>query len=205
MGRVRDAELEQRLLAAAWDVVTNSGYDALSFARVATRADAHRSDIYRRWTTKAQLVTAAMDAHLPPVEPFDTGSLRGDIRAYLAALWESWSSEWLEVAIGVLADLDADAERTFRTLTLRRGQPLRDAIVRAVRRGELADMPDLAMLGDLLEGPLMHRRLVGRQVMTLDELDVLADIVHGLMTARTASAVPAAPAPSALPARVEAS
>lgn len=184
MGRARDAELEQRLLSAAWDDVTTSGYHALSIARVATRAGAHRSDIYRRWKTKAQLVTAAMAAHLPRVPAFDTGSLRGDLRAYLGALWESWSSDWIEVAIGVLADLDGDAERTFRTMTLRRAQPLRDAIVRAVRRGELIEMPEPAMLGDLLEGPLMHRRLVGRQVMTLDELDALADIVHGLMNAR---------------------
>ncbi|MDT0158713.1 TetR/AcrR family transcriptional regulator [Microbacterium sp. ARD32] len=184
MGRARDAELEQRLLAAAWEVVTASGYDTLSFARVAERAGAHRTDIYRRWDSKAQLVTAAMAAHLPGVPEFDTGSLRGDIRAYLGALWQSWSADWVDVAIGVLADLDAEAERTFRTMTLRRAQPLRDAIVRAVRRGELVDMPEPAMLGDLLEGPLMHRRLVGRQVMTLDELDALADIVHGLMGAR---------------------
>ncbi len=182
--RTRDSKLEQRLLAAAWELVTSSGYAALSFARVAARAGAHRSDIYRRWSTKAQLVTAAMVVHLPPVPDFDTGSLRGDVRAYLEALWQSWSSDWVEVAIGVLADLDEDAERAFRAMTLRRAQPLRDAIVRAVRRGELVDVPDLAMLGDLLEGPLMHRRLVGRQLMTLDELDGLAGIVHGLMTAR---------------------
>jgi hypothetical protein len=66
-------------------------------------------------------------------------------------------------------------------MSRQRAQPMRDAIVRAVRRGELADVPDLALLGDLLEGPLMHRRLLARQVMTLDELDALADIVHRLM------------------------
>jgi AcrR family transcriptional regulator len=156
VGRRRDADLEKRLLAAAWDVVTASGYEALSFAEVATRAAAHRSDIYRRWTTKAQLVAAAMAVHLPPVPEFDTGSLRGDLRAYLGALWQSWSSDWIDASLGLLADLDPDAERTFRSLSLRRAQPLRDAIVRAVRRGELIDMPEPAMLGDLLEGPLMH-------------------------------------------------
>jgi len=181
---MRDAELEGRLLSAAWDIVTTSGYASLSFAKVAARAGAHRSDIYRRWTTKAQLVAAAMAEHLPPVPEFDTGSLRGDLRAYLGALWQSWSSEWIDASLGLLADLDPDAERAFRTVSLQRAQPLRDAIVRAVRRGELVDMPEPAMLGDLLEGPLMHRRLIGRQIMTLDELDTLADIVHGLMTAR---------------------
>ena len=184
MGRIRDNDLERRLLAAAWEIVTTSGYARLSFAQVAERATAHRTDIYRRWTTKAQLVTAAMVMHLPSVPDFDTGSLRGDIRAYLEALWQSWSSDWLDVAVGVLADLDEEAERTFRAMALQRAQPLRDAIGRAVRRGELVEMPELAMLGDLLEGPLMHRRLVGRQVMTRDELDRLADIVTGLLQVR---------------------
>lgn len=187
MGRTRDTDLEKRLLSAAWDVVTTVGYDALSFAEVAARAGAHRSDLYRRWTTKAQLVAAAMVGHLPPVPAFDTGSLRGDLRAYLGALWQSWSSDWIDASLGLLADLDPEAERTFRALSLERAQPLRDAIVRAVRRGELLDMPEPAMLGDLLEGPLMHRRLVGRQIMTLDELDALADIVYGLMTVRVKS------------------
>lgn len=182
MGRTRDSDLERRLLAAAWELVTADGYHALSLTRVAARAGGHRSDIYRRWSTKAQLVAAAFAAHIPPVPQFDTGSLRGDIRAYVGALWQSWSSDWIDAALGLVADLDADAERTYRAMSLDRAQPLRDAIVRAVQRGELVDMPEPAMLGDLLEGPLMHRRLVGRQIMTLDELDALADIVHSLMT-----------------------
>jgi AcrR family transcriptional regulator len=181
VGRARDAELEQRLLTAAWDLVTASGYDSLSLSQVATRAGGHRSDIYRRWSSKSQLVAEAVAANLPPVPEFDTGSLRGDLRAYLGALWESWSSDWIDGLLGMLADMDSEAERTFLMMSRTRAQPMRDAIVRAVQRGELTDVPDLALLGDLLEGPLMHRRLLGRQVMTLDELDALADIVHRLM------------------------
>ncbi|BDZ37691.1 TetR/AcrR family transcriptional regulator [Microbacterium suwonense] len=188
MGRTRDVELEQRLLSATWDELLAAGYNALSFARVAARAGAHRTDIYRRWASKAQLVTAALAAHLPPVAQFDTGSLRGDIRAYLHALWQTWSSDWVDAMIGVLADLDEEAERTILAMSLERGKPLRDGIMRAVRRGELVDMPDLAMIGDLLEGPLMHRRLIARQVMTLDDLDALADLACGLMKVQEVTA-----------------
>src|SRR5688572_2472055 len=117
MGRVRDGDLEQRLLSATWDELLASSYGVLSFSQVAVRAGAHRTDIYRRWKTKAQLVTAAMAAHLPPVEAFDTGSLRGDIRAHLDALWQSWSSEWVDALVGVLADLDEEAERTILAMS----------------------------------------------------------------------------------------
>lgn len=188
MGRTRDAALEQRLLTAAWEVVTTTGYDSLSLAQVAAKAGGHRSDIYRRWSSKAQLVAEAVAANLPPVPPFDTGSLRGDLRAYLGALWESWSSDWVDGLLGMIADMDAEAERTFLSMGGRRAQPMRDALARAVQRGELAVVPELSMLGDLLEGPLMHRRLIMRQVMRLDELDALADLVHRFMIASVVEA-----------------
>ncbi|MFD5226437.1 TetR/AcrR family transcriptional regulator [Microbacterium sp. NPDC058342] len=187
MGRPRDPDLEQRLLDSAWKLVTTRGYAALSLSQVAADAGAHRTDVYRRWATKARLVAEAMAVHLPPITAFDTGSLRGDMRQYLEGLWQSWSSPWIDGVMGVLSDLegDAGAEAAFASLSRRRAQPMRDAIVRAIQRGEVSDVPDLALLGDLLEGPIMHRRMIGRQVMTSADLDALAAAVHGLMIEKT--------------------
>ena len=52
-GRPRDPGLEQRLLSAAWTLLTENGYDALNLTKVAAQAGAHRSDVYRRWPNKA--------------------------------------------------------------------------------------------------------------------------------------------------------
>src|SRR5690242_4609425 len=111
-GRPRDPELEKRLLAAAWALLTTSGYDALTLTKVAAEAKAHRTDVYRRWSTKAQLVTDVLAVHLPPISQFDTGSLLGDIRAYLEDLAASWRAPWIDGLVGLLADLrhDPDAE-----------------------------------------------------------------------------------------------
>lgn len=184
MGRPRDPELEQRLLAATWELVTTEGYESLSMARVATAANAHRTDVYRRWSTKTQLVTDALAAHLPAVSNMDTGTLRGDLRQYVDDLWASWSSPWIDPVVGLLAELarDPEAEAAFLTMSKRRTYPVRDAIVRAVRRGEVTDVPDLPLLGDLLEGPIMHRRMIGRQVMTPDDLDAVVDAAYRLFT-----------------------
>jgi AcrR family transcriptional regulator len=175
-GRPRDPELESRLLAAAWSLLTRHGYDALTLTRVAAEASAHRTDVYRRWATKPQLVTQVLAAHLPPVPALDTGDLRADLRAYLDALASSWSAPWMDGLVGLLGDLhtDVDAELAFRSLGERRGQAVRDAVARAVERGEITDPGDLSLLGDLLEGPLMHRRMVGRQPLTPEYLDALA-------------------------------
>lgn len=95
-----------------------------------------------------------------------------------------WNEPWNDGLVGFLADLrgDAEAERTFRALAARRSQPLVDAIARAVRRGEIADVPSLPLVGDLLEGPLMHRRMFGGEPMSPEELDVLTSSAHRLLT-----------------------
>lgn len=189
-GRPRDSGLEQRLLAAAWSVLTSEGYDALKLTQVASKANAHRTDVYRRWSTKPQLVTDVLAVYLPPVSDVDTGSLQSDLLAFVHDLAASWSSSWVDGLVGLLPDLrrDAVADAAFRRLSEQRGQPWRTAIVRAVKRGEIPDVPDMFLVGDLLEGPLMHRRLFARQPFTPEYLEAVAASAHRLLTGTTVAA-----------------
>lgn len=186
-GRPRDLDLDKRLLGAAWSLLQGEGYAALTLTKVAARAGAHRSDVYRRWSSKAQLVVDVLDEHLPPVTEVDTGSISADLRAVIADFAASWSSPWIDGLVGLTADLqhDPDAELAFRAMAERRGTPLRKAIVRARERGEIGEPPDLSLLGDLIEGPLMHRRMIGRGPLTSDYLDAVAIAAHQLLTANT--------------------
>ena len=170
---------------ATWELLTQDGYEALTLSKVAARAQAHRTDVYRRWATKAQLVTDALAVHLPPVVPVDTGTLLGDIRAYVGDLAQAWSSDWIHGVVGLMADLprDPEAELAFRAMSEGRGQVMRDALHRAVERGELPAMPDLQLHGDFFEGPLMHRRLIAMRPLTPEFLDVVAVNAHRALCA----------------------
>lgn len=183
-GRPRDRGLEKRLLSATWSLLTNEGYDALTMSRVAAEATAHRTDVYRRWQTKAQLVTAALAEHLPPISDADTGSLYSDFRRILDGSAAAWSAPWMDGLVGLLADLrrDPDADAAFRKMAERRGQPLVHAIARAVQRGEIAEVPHLYLASDLLEGPLMHRQMITRRPITAEDLDLIALSAHRLLT-----------------------
>jgi AcrR family transcriptional regulator len=183
-GRPRDPGLEQRLLSATWLLLTGGGYDAITMARVATEANAHRSDVYRRWQTKAQLVTAALAQHLPPIPEVDTGSLYLDLRAGLDGFATAWSAPWMDGLMGLLADLsrDPDADAAFHAMAARRGRPMAEAIQRAVQRGEISEPVNLDLAGDLLEGPLMHRRMITRRPLTSEDLDMIALSAHRFLT-----------------------
>jgi hypothetical protein len=140
--------------------------------------------VYRRWSSKAQLVTDALAEHLPPISPHDTGTLHGDLKAYLQDLAVSWSSDWVDGFVGLFADLrfDSEAELAFRALGARRGAPMGEALRRAVARGEIAALPEEGWVGDLLEGPLMHRRMIGRAPLTPEYLDAVAFAALSLLT-----------------------
>ena len=83
--RRRGQELENALLAAAWDELNEHGYDALTIDAVATRAGTSRPVLYRRWPGKHELVRAAIGYGVAQdrAEPPDTGTLRGDVLALL--------------------------------------------------------------------------------------------------------------------------
>lgn len=192
-GRPRDPDLERRLLAAGWELLTAAGYDALSLSQVASRAGAHRSDVYRRWPTKAQLVVDVLAAHLPPVRPRDTGSLRGDLRAHVGDLAAAWSASWVDGLVGAMADLrlDPDAELAFAELAQSRGRGLREALDRAAGRGEVGELPTVLTVSALAEGPLMHQRLIARRPLDDDFLDAVTEQVHELLTRTATTSGPA--------------
>jgi AcrR family transcriptional regulator len=190
-GRSRDADLDKRLLDSAWSLLKSDGYHGLTLTKAASRAGAHRSDVYRRWPGKPLLVIDVLNEHLPPVSEVDTGALGSDIRAVVEDFAASWSSLWIDGLVGLIADLQHDpaAELAFRRMAVRRGTPVVNIVTRAVDRGELSEVPDLSLLGDMIEGPLMHRRMIGRQPLTPAFLDAVAFTAYRLLTGNTGNTV----------------
>jgi AcrR family transcriptional regulator len=83
--RRRGRALEEALLNAAWEELTERGYDSFTIDAVAARAGTSRAVLYRRWPSKQELVLAALKCEVGKdviVSP-DTGSLRGDVIALL--------------------------------------------------------------------------------------------------------------------------
>jgi AcrR family transcriptional regulator len=92
--RRRGEELEAALLEAAWDELVESGFGKLTMESVAARAKTGVAVLYRRWPNKDDLVMAAISHYgkTRPVLVPDTGSLRGDLFAFLGAVNDARSS-----------------------------------------------------------------------------------------------------------------
>jgi len=180
-----DRSLDAAILDAALAGVAEVGYDRLSMDDVASRAGVGKAAIYRRWPSKAVVVADAI-AHwrrrLGPVEPPNTGSLRGDIDALVAATpdLDDTDTNMIRVVVGVAtaamhnpvlaAALDDLVLSTPR-------QVLRAVLDHAVARGEIPGGRDLSLIPDVALGLNVLRVIAGRPIDRVYVRRVLEDVI----------------------------
>lgn len=151
MGRPRDLSRETALLEATIEVLQEVGYDRLTIDAVAARAHASKATVYRRWSGKAQLVVEAiksMDEEADCAFP-DTGSLRGDLRAGVAAIVERLVSDEGQLFAGVIGASMRDPELAailHESMVEKKEASCRTVVDRAISRGEI----DPSCTGDVL-------------------------------------------------------
>ncbi|MEO1061227.1 MAG: helix-turn-helix domain-containing protein [Actinomycetota bacterium] len=84
-GRPRDESLDRAIIAAAAELLSEVGYEALTFADVAARAGTTRPALYRRHDSKADLAIAAIGALSESTAPRRSGDHLADLVAELTA------------------------------------------------------------------------------------------------------------------------
>lgn len=180
-----DRSLDAAILDATLAGVAELGYDRLSMDDVASRAGVGKAAIYRRWPSKAVVVADAI-AHwrrrLGPIEPPNTGSLRGDVEALVAAVpdLDDADSHMIRVVVGVataamhnpvlaaaLDDLVLSAPR----------QVVRVVLDHAVARGEIPASRDLSLIPDVALGLNVLRVITGRPIDRVYVRRVLEDVI----------------------------
>lgn len=90
--RRRGAALEEAILRATVDELTEAGFAGLTMDRVAARAGTNKNALYRRWPNRLALGIAGYRKLATTVAPPDTGSLRGDVLELLRQANRHWSS-----------------------------------------------------------------------------------------------------------------
>jgi AcrR family transcriptional regulator len=111
--RRRGAELEDAILRATWEELAAVGYMNLTMEGVAERARTGKQVLYRRWRSRAELVTAAMRHRVGSIadDVPDTGELRGDVLAVLRHMAERYHDVGPDVVHGLMAEIsDLDPE-----------------------------------------------------------------------------------------------
>ncbi len=162
-GRPRDQKVDQAIVRATRELLAETGYARLTVDAVAARAGVGKAAIYRRYTTKQQMIYSATVHDLHEDAPPDNGSLRADLAAVCAAIAAQLGSAPSDVLNGLLADIYADpslAARFTATFVARQHTIVSEVLDRATARGELATPPDPALVHALLIGPIFAWLLI---------------------------------------------
>jgi AcrR family transcriptional regulator len=186
-----DRSLDAAILEAALTGIAEHGYERLSMDDIAARARVGKAAIYRRWPSKAEVVADAI-AHwrrgLGPVDPPNTGSLRGDIDALIAAAPDLDDADLstIQVIIGVAtaAMRNPLLAAALDDLVLARPRHiLRVVLDHAVARGEIPADRDLTLIPDAAMGLNVLRVMTGRPIDRVFIRRILEELILPLATA----------------------
>jgi AcrR family transcriptional regulator len=175
-----DPEREQAILGATLDLLAETGYETLRLDAVATRAKASKATLYRHWPGKAELVVDAIKCFEQDdlAHNADTGSLRGDLIATLAAMRDMMTGPTGQLMSGLVAALQKDPElaRVVRASMLEDKQQVTQRMLdRAIARGELPADTDPAIFPEVAPAIMFMRIMLNGDPVDEEFLAHLTD------------------------------
>jgi AcrR family transcriptional regulator len=174
MPRQRSEEARQKALDAAQAVLGESGVDGFTVEEVAKRSGVAKTTIYRHFPSGNQLMISALDCMVQSFPTPNTGSLCGDLTAFMSHVLPIVSDPAISQAmLGVIAAAATDPEiaEIHRAMMAERAGPIVTIIDLAKGRGELPQDLDTDLVLDFIEGPFFMRKMIRRQA--LDEATIV--------------------------------
>lgn len=158
-GRPRSKQSEEAIIKATTRLLNDEGYANLTVGKVAARARASKSTIYRRWPTKEHLVVEAFN-RWPALKPRDKGDVLSDLldlyRQFLRILHKPPSNAIMPTLVAERTH-NPELAKVVDPLMQRRRDPSRALLKRAIERGELPPDTDVELAVDAMMGVTVLR------------------------------------------------
>jgi AcrR family transcriptional regulator len=156
-GRRRDPDIEPRVYEAAVRVYAREGWSGFTFDSVARESKVGKPSIYRRWSSREELLVRAMDRMAFPTAR-DCGSLRADLIDY-ALQFVEWYADPDRGRAGLHLNADCLSNPTLsqvweQVVAGPKIEAARGITRRAVDRGEIGPDGHSATIAELLVGAM---------------------------------------------------
>jgi AcrR family transcriptional regulator len=178
-GRPRNPETDQRITAAAAELMLLRGFERMTVDDVAAKAGVGKATVYRRWPSKDDLAVAAMaEIYASEMPDVDTGSIRTDLKQSLVTALSFVNSPR---GAAYLRTSMAEAVRDERIAALYRASAERveknaaKMYERAIARGEVRRDIDVALVVQWIGGLIGIRAITRRPLPDVEDVDALVD------------------------------
>jgi AcrR family transcriptional regulator len=180
----RSARVQAAVHQATSELLAEHGRAALTVPLIAARAGVTPSTVYRRWGDLADLLAdVAMERMRPEGDPADTGSVAGDLQAWVEGYRDEMSSE---VGLGLMRDVlsarggvagEGRLPVPCQCAAFTAAQ-IATILARGVARGEA--VPDVDAVMDTVIAPIIYRCLFGAEPITAQQArDLLSACLKG--------------------------
>lgn len=176
----RSARIQAAVFEAALRLLEEKGYEALSFASIASCARVHEATLYRRWKTKEQLIIDAITSRVAQdISVPDTGTLRSDLIEILQSLriflQSALGQAIVQAAVATVHSPELGAFR--RDYWHHRRAHLQLLFDRAIARGEFPSQADPHLFLETLIGVLYVRLFVVNEAVDEGLSERIVDLV----------------------------
>lgn len=166
-----DRSRDPAILDAALAALAEHGYDATNMNDIAACAGVGKAAIYRRWSSKAALMTDALVYWRPDLlsdDAPDTGSLAGDLDALVTRIKSNDNgliTNDLILRVALEATHDPELATALDDLILFKGRRVLSAVLaQAAERGEIDASRDWSLVADVMTAMSLLRAISGQTV-----------------------------------------
>lgn len=163
-GRPRDETLDESIVQSLFELVDEAGLSGCTIDAIAERAGVSKASIYRRWSSKEDLMVDAVAGLVGGVEIPEGDGIRevlihalGRLRSYMSKTTAGVILPWM------IAEVARDSEigrRYTEAVILPGREALAGHISDAIESGELRADLDVELAVDMLLGPLIVGKLL---------------------------------------------
>lgn len=175
LGRPRSEKTKNAVLSAAYELLLENGFGAVTIEKIAERAGVSKATIYKWWPNKAAVIMDAFfDAAVVKLPVPDTGSVINDMITQVNNLANFLISPEGKVINEIIAEGQSDLKlaEAYRTMYFKpRRLDSRYILERGISRGELKEDLDIELVIDLIFGPLFYRLLITGDEINKDFVD----------------------------------
>jgi AcrR family transcriptional regulator len=179
-----DRSRDPAILDAALAALTEHGYDATNMNDIAARAGVGKAAIYRRWSSKAALITDALVYWRPDLLSNDapeTGSLLGDLDALVERAKRNDTdlvTNNLVLRVALEAAHDPELATALDDLMVFRGRrTVATILAQAAQRGEIPATRDWSLAADVILALGLLRVIRGQTV----DADFVRQVIETLI------------------------
>ena len=159
-GRPRSIHADQAIVQATLDLLAEVGYESMSIEAIASRAGVGKTTIYRRYTSKEELVADAIESLRDDLAIPDTGTFWGDMDILInnaaKKIDSSLGRQTLALIISTASSNPQFAEVYWTKYTKLRREAFSKVLERAKLRGETHKDADVDLIIDLVSGSLYY-------------------------------------------------